>query len=367
MQIAILSTFGAAMTLPGIAGLTLTIGMAVDANVLINERIREELRQGKSPRTAVDLGYDKALSAIIDGHMTTFISGLILAQYGTGPIKGFAVTLLVGMVVSLFTSVVCTRLAFDWWVRGRRVKTLNLGLENGTSMEIFKPGRVYDFMGMRAFWIGLSIFLTLGSTFAALVYPGPNYGTDFKGGTEVELSFKKPIDVSRVRDACKAAGFESPDVVEVADPANPNHFLIRVQEVSSLDDQSKTRLHASLCSPEAGAVGPDCQDAPKPTEVKFSPGGDKIALRYDTAPDLERIRKQVSSVPGVELRPMAQNPQLMSARDNKVEVALKSKGDILIDGLRKQLGADVAPESALRVEWVGPKAGKHHGLRGLSV
>jgi preprotein translocase subunit SecD len=131
IQIAVLSTFGAAMTLPGIAGLALTIGMAIDANILINERIREEIRNGKSPRTAVDMGYDKALSAIIDGHMTTFISGLILAQYGTGPIKGFAVTLLVGMVVSLFTSIVCTRLAFDWWVRGRKVKTLNLGLQRG--------------------------------------------------------------------------------------------------------------------------------------------------------------------------------------------------------------------------------------------
>jgi len=128
IQIAVLSSFGAAMTLPGIAGLSLTIGMAVDANILINERIREEIRAGKSARTAVDLGYDKAFSAIIDGHMTTFISGLILAQYGSGPIKGFAVTLLVGMLVSLFTSVICTRLAFDWWVRGLRVKTLNVGL-----------------------------------------------------------------------------------------------------------------------------------------------------------------------------------------------------------------------------------------------
>jgi preprotein translocase subunit SecD len=127
LQMAILATFGASMTLPGIAGLALTIGMAVDANVLINERIREELRQGKSPRAAVDLGYDKAFSAILDGHMTTFISGLILAQYGSGPIKGFAITLLVGMVASLFTSVVCTRLAFDWWVRGRRAKTLSVG------------------------------------------------------------------------------------------------------------------------------------------------------------------------------------------------------------------------------------------------
>lgn len=127
LQLAVLASFGASMTLPGIAGLALTIGMAVDANVLINERIREELRAGKSPRAAVDAGYDKAFSAILDGHVTTFISGLILAQYGTGPIKGFAVTLIVGILASLFTGVVCTRLVFDWWVKGRKIKTLNVG------------------------------------------------------------------------------------------------------------------------------------------------------------------------------------------------------------------------------------------------
>lgn len=127
LQVSILAMFGASMTLPGIAGLALTIGIAVDANVLINERIREELRQGKSPRAAVDVGYDKAFSAILDGHVTTLISGLILAQYGSGPIKGFAVTLIVGIAVSLFTGVVCTRLMFDWAVRARRVKKLYLG------------------------------------------------------------------------------------------------------------------------------------------------------------------------------------------------------------------------------------------------
>ncbi|WP_437774129.1 protein translocase subunit SecD [Sorangium sp. So ce1097] len=127
LQIAVLAMFGASMTLPGIAGLVLTMGIAVDANVLINERIREELRAGKSPRAAVDVGYDKAFSAILDGHVTTLISGLILAQYGTGPIKGFAITLIVGIAISLFTGVVCTRLMFDWAVRGRKVKKLSLG------------------------------------------------------------------------------------------------------------------------------------------------------------------------------------------------------------------------------------------------
>jgi preprotein translocase subunit SecD len=127
LQVAVLAMFGAALTLPGIAGLALTIGIAVDANVLINERIRDELRAGKSARQAVDLGYDRAFSAIIDGHMTTLISGLILFQYGSGPIKGFAVALIIGMVSSLFTGVVCTRLMFDYAVRWRKVKELSLG------------------------------------------------------------------------------------------------------------------------------------------------------------------------------------------------------------------------------------------------
>lgn len=124
LQLAILASFSASMTLPGIAGLALTIGMSVDANVLINERIREEIRNGKSARAAIDLGYNKALSAIIDGHVTTLISGLILAQYGSGPIKGFAVTLIVGTMTSVFCGVVVSRVLFDLWAKrlGRQTK-----------------------------------------------------------------------------------------------------------------------------------------------------------------------------------------------------------------------------------------------------
>ncbi|MEZ4231335.1 MAG: protein translocase subunit SecD [Polyangiaceae bacterium] len=128
LQLAILATFGASMTLPGIAGLALTIGMSVDSNVLINERIREELRDGKSPRAAVELGFGKALSAIIDGHITTLIGGVILAQYGTGPIKGFAITLIVGTMANIFTGVVVSRVLFDFWVHGRsRDAQLDMG------------------------------------------------------------------------------------------------------------------------------------------------------------------------------------------------------------------------------------------------
>jgi len=117
LQLSILAMFGAAITLPGIAGLALTIGMSVDSNVLINERIREELATGKSPRAAVEIGYRRAFSAILDGHFTTVIAGVVLAQYGTGPLKGFAITLIVGVICSVFTGVTVSRVMFDFWVR----------------------------------------------------------------------------------------------------------------------------------------------------------------------------------------------------------------------------------------------------------
>jgi preprotein translocase subunit SecD len=127
LQLAAIAFLGATLTLPGFAALALTVGMAVDSNVLINERIKEELRAGKSLRAAVDAGYQHAFTAIFDGHVTTFISGVVLLQYGTGPIKGFAVTLLIGIVANLFTGVFATRVVFDWLVKGLRVKKLSLG------------------------------------------------------------------------------------------------------------------------------------------------------------------------------------------------------------------------------------------------
>ncbi len=119
--------FGATMTLPGLVALALNMGMAVDANVLVNERIREELRAGKSARVAVEQGFARAFSSIFDSQITTLIAGVVLFQYGTGPIKGFAVTLILGICTSLFTGVFCSRVAFDWLVRGLRVQRLRVG------------------------------------------------------------------------------------------------------------------------------------------------------------------------------------------------------------------------------------------------
>jgi len=123
---AALSAFHATLTLPGIAGIVLTIGMAVDANVLINERIREELRLGKTPRAAIDAGYERALPAILDSNITTFLSGVILFQFGSGPVKGFAVTLCIGIVSSVFTAVVGTRVVYDYLLSARRLQTVSI-------------------------------------------------------------------------------------------------------------------------------------------------------------------------------------------------------------------------------------------------
>jgi preprotein translocase subunit SecD len=118
--------FGFTLTLPGIAGIVLTLGMAVDANVLILERVREELRAGKGARAAVEAGYERAWSAILDSNVTTFVSGLILFQFGSGPVRGFAVTLCLGIVTTVLTAVFGTRLVYDWIASGRRIDTVSV-------------------------------------------------------------------------------------------------------------------------------------------------------------------------------------------------------------------------------------------------
>jgi preprotein translocase subunit SecD len=124
LLMAALSLLQATLTLPGIAGIVLTIGMAVDANVLVFERIREELRNGRGPITAVDAGYKRAMATILDSNLTTLIAALLLFQFGSGPIKGFAVTLSLGLITSMFSAIMVTRLMVALWLRRRRPQAL---------------------------------------------------------------------------------------------------------------------------------------------------------------------------------------------------------------------------------------------------
>jgi preprotein translocase subunit SecD len=117
LVLAVMSMIGSTLTLPGIAGFVLTLGMAVDANVLINERIREELRAGRTVKQAVQQGYDRVFWTIVDSHVTTLVAGVVLMQYGSGPVRGFAVTLIIGLVASMFTSIVVTRAMMEYFTR----------------------------------------------------------------------------------------------------------------------------------------------------------------------------------------------------------------------------------------------------------
>ena len=126
LLLGVMAAFKATLTLPGIAGIALTIGMAVDANVLINERIREELHLGKTLRAAIEAGYTKAFLTIFDSNVTTLVAALFLFGFGTGPVKGFAVTLTIGIVVSMFTAIFVTRIVFDYLIWNRRVEKISI-------------------------------------------------------------------------------------------------------------------------------------------------------------------------------------------------------------------------------------------------
>ena len=222
-------------------------------------------------------------------------------------------------------------------------------------MQLFPIGKVYNFMALRRVLAVVSLALVAVSL-GLIFIKGPKLGTDFKGGTEVEVKFNKPVNPGDLRKAVTSLGFSQPDVVRVEEGSYKNRFLIRVQEVSQISEGKKREVERVLCFgdelPEA-----ECPLAKQAREVKFSPGGDKIAVRYRSAPDLTEIRKKITSIEGIEPRDGENALIIQNVREHKVEIALKSKGDQLMDGLKKSLGTDVVPENPLRVEWIGPKAG----------
>ncbi|MFZ1659870.1 MAG: protein translocase subunit SecDF, partial [Flavobacteriales bacterium] len=194
-----LASIQASLTLPGIAGIILTVGMAVDANVLINERIREELRHGKAVKTAVDLGYKHALSAILDSNITSFVMAIILYFFGGGPVKGFATTLGIGILTSLFTAIFITRLIID-----RRLDNgKSLSFWHNWNKDIFANVKV-DFMSKRFIMYAVSGTLIAVGLFSMFTR-GFNYGVDFSGGRQYVVKFDKTVDVEQVRAALENA------------------------------------------------------------------------------------------------------------------------------------------------------------------
>jgi SecD/SecF fusion protein len=220
MIIAALSLIGATLTLPGIAGIVLTIGMAVDSNVLIYERIREERRNGRSVIQAIDLGFTRALNTIIDSNVTALIATAVLFWLGTGPVKGFAVTFAIGIATTVFTAFTFTRLLVATWLRYRRPKELP-----HAPVTFVPAGTRIPFMGIRRWTFLLSSVLSIASL-VLFVTVDMNYGIDFKGGSLIEVQAKNgDADVGDIRARLSELNLGE---IQVQQFGAPSDVLIRV-------------------------------------------------------------------------------------------------------------------------------------------
>ncbi|MDD5085715.1 MAG: protein translocase subunit SecD [Candidatus Omnitrophica bacterium] len=212
----VMAAFGTSLTLPGIAGIVLTLGMAVDANVLIFERMREELKLGKAVRSVISAGYHKAFSAIFDSNITTILAASLLFWFGVGPVRGFAVTLTIGIAASMFTAIVVTRLVYDYFTRGKReIKIRMLQLIGATNI---------DFIKIR-FWAYLLSVIVIAAGMFFFFKRGPaNYGVDFSGGMLEQVSFTKPINLGDIRKSLSDKGLKD---VQIQDFGSKHDVLIK--------------------------------------------------------------------------------------------------------------------------------------------
>lgn len=233
MIIALLSLLGATLTLPGIAGIVLTVGMAVDSNVLIYERIREERRAGRSVIQSIDLGFDRALATIVDSNLTTLIAAIVLFFLGTGPVKGFAVTLALGIITTVFTAFTLTRWLTAFWFRYRRPKELPW------APVIVPPGTKIPFMNIRRWAFSLSIALSVVSV-VSFATVGLNYGVDFKGGSLIELGAKSgTADLGNIRERLNGLNVGDVQVQQFGDASD---VLVRIGAQDNGDQAEQSTL-----------------------------------------------------------------------------------------------------------------------------
>ncbi len=208
----VLASLGAVLTLPGIAGIVLTLGMAVDANVIIYERIKEEVSLGKGLRLAIEDGYKNAYSAIIDGNVTTLLTGIVLYTFGTGPVQGFATTLIIGILTSLFTAILISRIVFQWLLDKNANITFSTSLTKG-----FLKNVNFNWLGWRKkayIFSTVLIVISLGS----LITRGLNYGVDFTGGRTYLVRFDQDVRVSEIRAALSKEFTEATPEVKTFGP-----------------------------------------------------------------------------------------------------------------------------------------------------
>ncbi|OUV74683.1 MAG: protein translocase subunit SecDF, partial [Flavobacteriales bacterium TMED123] len=251
----VLSSIGAVLTLPGIAGIVLTIGMSVDANVLIYERIREELKGGKGIRLAIKDGYNNAYNAIIDANVTTLLTGIVLYTFGTGPIKGFATTLIIGILTSLFSAIFITRLVISWRLNKNKEVKFATKLTDGA----FKNTAI-DFLGKRKrFYIFSALIILMG--IFSLVTKGLNYGVDFVGGRSYVVRFDNTVDNERLRAELTTVFVDS-------------EGLKYAPQVKTFGDDNQVKVTTKFMIDENSA------NADEIVEAKLNEGLAKMSMNY---------------------------------------------------------------------------------------
>jgi SecD/SecF fusion protein len=261
----LMTWLGATLTLPGIAGIALTLGMAVDANMLVHERVREEWEKGKPVAQAYAAGYDRATVTVLDSHLTTLFSGIILYLVGTGPVKGFAVTLCVGLVITLFTALYVTRTLF--------AMLLNTGtLKRVSFMNPFNIKNV-PFLSAGRYAIAISLLLVFGGLLAFGMRGKENLGIDFQGGSKVRIRFAKPIEIDLVRNELATLQQAKPDYkeldvltikpsgVENVNPGESNLFEVNCQVREDMAEAFVADVKSWFA--RKGLLVPDTFETPK--------------------------------------------------------------------------------------------------------
>jgi SecD/SecF fusion protein len=273
MIVGAMSLTQATLTLPGIAGLVLTLAVAVDANVLIYERMRDEVRSGRAAMSAADAGFSRALVTIIDANVTTLVAAIIMFQFGSGPVKGFAWTLFIGVITSVFTAVLITQVLIGWWFRLTKAKTLPIVTEKRSFWPLIKmlPQKThFGFVALARLAATLSIVAVI-ATSIGFFYPGLNLGIDFKGGTVLELNTSgAPVDLAKARGALNQLNLGD---VQVQTFGRPSDAIVRFQTPRGADANAvvakvKTAVVAALGPvnfSRTDVVGPEVSD-----ELKIS-------------------------------------------------------------------------------------------------
>jgi len=238
----VLASLGAVLTLPGIAGIVLTIGMSVDANVLIYERIREEITAGKGMKMAIKDGYKNARSAIIDANVTTLLTGVILLIFGTGPIKGFATTLVIGILTSLFSAIFLTRLIYERMLTKNRVITFSTKMTDNA----FKNLNIPFLAKRRIFYVISGIIVTLG--LVSLLTRGLNQGVDFTGGRTYVIRFEEPVNTQDIQASLESVLGETPQVITFGsdDQVRITTKYKITEDVAEVDEEIEQLIYQGL-------------------------------------------------------------------------------------------------------------------------